>query len=298
MPETTPSIPTFADYVQDRKYTKNVSPKTLAWYKDVERVFGSVDIHNIRPSLRQLIQAQLEKGNKPVSVNSWLTGIRAYLMWLHNEGFLKEKPRVELLKFEQKVIATFTTAQVEKLLAFKPASATTRRTHAATCLLLDSGLRVAEMVALSPADVDFENLLLKVHGKGNKQRIVPMSFELRKRLWQYQMKAARNSHGLGDVRYFFGTRTNTRVTVRNFQRDFKVLGKQLGIVGVRMSPHTLRHTFAVNYLRAGGNLFYLSKILGHTSITTTQRYLQSLGIEDLQAVHNKLSLLSHSEAGR
>jgi site-specific recombinase XerD len=71
-----------------------------------------------------------------------------------------------------------------------------------------------------------------------------------------------------------------------------MLGKALSIEGIRMSPHTLRHTFAVSYLRAGGNLFYLSRILGHTSIETTQRYLKSLGIADLQAVHSKLSLLS------
>ncbi len=60
MPESITSIPTFADYVQDSKYIKNVSPKTLAWYKDVERVFGSVDIHNVRPSLRQFIHSARE----------------------------------------------------------------------------------------------------------------------------------------------------------------------------------------------------------------------------------------------
>ena len=59
-----------------------------------------------------------------------------------------------------------------------------------------------------------------------------------------------------------------------------------------MSFHTFRHTFAVSYLRAGGNLFYLSRILGHSSVTTTEKYLQSLGVEDLQAVHDRLSLLT------
>jgi integrase/recombinase XerD len=56
--------------------------------------------------------------------------------------------------------------------------------------------------------------------------------------------------------------------------------------------NTLRHTFAVSYLRNGGNLFYLSRILGHTRVTTTEKYLQSLGVEDLLAVHDKLSLLN------
>jgi len=72
----------------------------------------------------------------------------------------------------------------------------------------------------------------------------------------------------------------------------KLICERLGMTGVRCSPHTLRHTFAVSYLRAGGNLFYLSRILGHTSVTTTEKYLQSLGVEDLQAVHDRLSLLN------
>jgi len=80
--------------------------------------------------------------------------------------------------------------------------------------------------------------------------------------------------------------------VRNAQRDFKVLCERLGIAGVRTSFHTLRHTFAVNYLKAGGNLYYLQRILGHSSITTTEKYLRSLGIEDLKKVHDGLSLLS------
>ena len=64
-----------------------------------------------------------------------------------------------------------------------------------------------------------------------------------------------------------------------------------GITGVRCSWHTLRHTFAVSYLRKGGNLYYLQRIMGHTPISTTERYLRSLGIEDLQKVHDGLSLL-------
>jgi integrase/recombinase XerD len=96
----------------------------------------------------------------------------------------------------------------------------------------------------------------------------------------------------GPGRLLFGTRRNTVVTVRNFERDFKLIGRKLGIAGVRFSPHTLRHTFAVSYLRDGGNLFYLSRLLGHSSVTTTQKYLQSVNVDDLQALHDRLSPLS------
>ena len=82
------------------------------------------------------------------------------------------------------------------------------------------------------------------------------------------------------------------MTVRNAQRDLKALCERAGITGVRCSPHTLRHTLAVTYLRKGGNLEYLRRILGHSSILVTQRYLQSLTPEDLQQVHNHLSPLA------
>jgi integrase/recombinase XerD len=92
--------------------------------------------------------------------------------------------------------------------------------------------------------------------------------------------------------YLLPTRSGGKVSVRNIERDFKTLFKQIGIEGVRASPHTIRHSFAVCYLRNGGNLEFLRRILGHSSLITTQKYLRSLGVEDLAAVHNSLSPLA------
>jgi integrase/recombinase XerD len=149
---------------------------------------------------------------------------------------------------------------------------------------MDTGLRVNELLCLTRQDVDLENLVLRVKGKGNKHRLVPMSIELRKLLYRH---LAVQKHAI-----VFCTRDGCKVTQRNLLRDFKVGCEKLGIVGVRCSFHTLRHTFAVSYLRAGGNLFYLARILGHTSVKTTEKYLQSLGVEDLQEVHDRLTPLS------
>jgi site-specific recombinase XerD len=238
----------------------------------------------IGDGLKAAITALLDNGIRPVSVNSYLTCVRAYLNWLHSEGFLKEKPRVHLLKFEQKVIATFSPDQVQRLLTLKPKGRNAARAHIVCCVLLDTGLRISEALGIRREDIDFDNMCLKVTGKGNKQRQVPISFEMRKLLFRWVQRCPRD--------FVFGTRSGTKMTVRNFQRDFKLMCGNLDITDVRCSPHTLRHTFAVSYLRAGGNLFYLSKILGHTSVKTTERYLQSLQVGDLQVVHNRLSLLT------
>ena len=90
----------------------------------------------------------------------------------------------------------------------------------------------------------------------------------------------------------FSTTRGAALGQRNLLRDFKDVRRTLHIDGVRTSFHTLRHTFAVNYLRAGGNVFYLQRILGHSTLEMTNRYVRSLGISDLQAVHDRLSLLT------
>lgn len=271
-------------FISERKYLHNVSPRTVAWYSQGFKAFAGCDT---REQIIKRIGELRDRGVAAISVNSYLRIINAYHMWLHKEHG-KERLKIPRLKEEQKILNTFSSEQVKALLAYRPSGRNLRRAQVVASLILDTGLRISEALGLTEEKLDFDNLCIKVAGKGGKERLVPMSFELRKILWRYT-----KSTGDGKARRLvFGTKYNTRLTVRNFLRDFKQLGQKLAITGVRVSPHTLRHTFAVSYLRAGGNLFYLSKILGHTSVKTTERYLQSLGIEDLQKVHDGLSLLS------
>jgi len=173
---------------------------------------------------------------------------------------------------------------VDAFLQWKPRTFSGYRLHTLVALPLDSGVRIEEALGLRREQVDLENLLVTVKGKGQKHRVVPISFELRKVLYRW---LTRNEYDL-----VFPTRQDGKQIQRNILSDLKGLGRKLTLTGVRVSFHTFRYTFAVNYLRAGGNLFYLSKILGHSSVKTTEQYLQSPQVEDLQSVHNKLSLLS------
>jgi integrase/recombinase XerD len=286
-------------FIQERQYLKGVSPSTLAWYRFSFQAFAPVleSAHDssseFKGSVMNRIQAlrQQGRGNKPVSINTYLRCFKTFLNWCHQEQILKEPVKLSWLKEEQKVLATFSAAHISLLLNWKPVKDSQRRLHALIYLFLDSGLRLSEALGLSKDDVDFDNLVIKVKGKGGKHRLVPMSLGLRKVLFRWRQKIMDGSHHSG---LMFPTKYGTQLRGRDSLRDFTKLCRKLGITGVRCSPHTLRHTFAVNYLRAGGNLFYLSKILGHTSVKTTERYLQSLQIEDLQAVHDRLSLLSNA----
>jgi integrase/recombinase XerD len=239
------------------------------------------------------------RGNKAVSINTYLRCLKAFLRWCHEEGILKEPVKLSWLKEEQKILATFTEGDIKRLLNYSPrkrekvnrfGGSVEVRLHTLVCLLLDTGIRIGEATRLFKKDCEFDNLTIRVLGKGNKQRQVPMSIELRKLLWRY-FKDSKES-------LVFATRTGTQISQRDFLRDFKKLGQKLGITGVRISAHTCRHTFAVFWLRRGGDLYRLSRVLGHESIETTTKYLKSLGIEDLQATHQQVSLLSPLSARR
>lgn len=149
--------------------------------------------------------------------------------------------------------------------------------------MIDTGVRIDEALSLRRDDVDFDSLLIRVKGKGKKQRFVPFSLELRKSLYKFL-----SNHRFELV---FCTRNGTKYSYVNSWRDFRILASKLGIDGLRVSPHTLRHTFARNYLRQGGNVFYLCKALGHTNIQTTKQYIE-VETEDLRETHLKTSILS------
>jgi site-specific recombinase XerD len=155
-----------------------------------------------------------------------------------------------------------------------------RRVHALAMVLLDTGLRIEEALTLQRTRVDLDRRCLTVLGKGSRERAVPMSDEGRKALFRWVSKTAT----FGGP-YVFCTQRGGRMTYRNAYRDLKALCARAGVVGAHVHPHAFRHAFATNYVRCGGDVYRLSRVLGHASITTTSRYLRSMSVEHLQEGH-------------
>ena len=270
-------------FIQERICFKAVSPRTVEWYHQAFAAFGGA--LEDKTTIGQRIGELRERGLSTISCNTYLRVINAYFRWAYTDGHRPDLIHVPRLLEQQKVIGTLKPDQVHRIIAYRPRGKYQHRTHALMLLLLDTGMRISEALSLRRSDIDFDNLLCRVsHAKGGKHRVVPLSMEVRKVLWRWI-----RSH---ENELVFPSRRGTMLKRRNTLREFKQFAVRLGIEGVRFSPHTMRHTFSVFYLRKGGNLFYLSKILGHTSVKTTERYLQNVQTEDLQAVHSKLSLLS------
>jgi site-specific recombinase XerD len=150
-------------------------------------------------------------------------------------------------------------------------------------LLLDTGLRIDEALGLERRRVNIDSMSLRVMGKGARERLVPISTEGRKILYRWLSRS--------ESPLVFTTRSQGRVTYRNAYRDIKALCATIGVTGRHVHPHAFRHCFAASYVRRGGDVYRLSRILGHSSITTTQLYLRSMGIEHLQEGHEQFSPL-------
>jgi integrase/recombinase XerD len=281
----------FNDFIRERRYLNNVSASTISWYTHALNWLPSESPS--QDELKETVLRMREKGLKATGCNAAIRAINAYLHWSNNAGERKcgpgcQHPHISQLKEPQLVLPTFTATQVRQLVNWKPKPKHfyKRRLHLLTLLLLDTGCRITEALTLRVRDLDMDNMLLTLDGKGRKQRIIPFSFGLRKALHRFIADFDRTPEFL-----LFSTRENARVSRMTALRGVKILCKQLGFDPPARTLHAFRHTFAIHYLRKGGSVFHLQKVLGHSSLEMTRRYA-NLMTEDLQAVHERLSLLS------
>jgi len=233
--------------------------------------------------LKEFVIKLLESGISPATVNSYIRGFNSYLTWLHENGKIDSRLRIKKIKEPERVLKTFSDEQLKLLLSWKPRKFCEWRLYALLCLVIDTGCRIDEVLNLKRREVDFENLFFTVTGKGKKDRVVPFSFELRKTLYHFLKRH--------DFDWIFCTRHGGRLSYFNTLRDFKRLCEKLGINGVRCSWHTLRHGYALNHIRQGGDVFSLQRILGHSDLSVTRKYV-GLTENDLKLVHQRTSILS------
>ena len=281
----------FDQFLKERTYLHNVSPRTLVWYRIAFKNYvdslgdGPLTLPT-KSTLERFVITQRERGKRPVTCNTYIGAMNAFCRWLHGEGEIPEPLRLKKLLVERRVLPLLNDVELRQLLTFKPKTFWQARTSLAVATVLDTGLRISELLSLKRSDVDFDNLLLKVFGKGRKERLLPFSPELRKRFFRFEKLRTRKAVLNELVFAGFG---GARWEKRNSTTSLYLLQDKLGLT--RFGWHRLRHTFATNYLRQGGDIVRLSMVLGHSQITTTQRYLHLL-TEDLSASHQKVSILN------
>ena len=226
-----------------------------------------------------------QRGLSGHTINTYMRSVRAFWSWLVEEDIIDINPfsRLRIPKPPRKVIATFSQSQIESLLSVINSSAEGYRHMVIILTLLDTGLRVSELINLKMNNVWLEEGLIKVLGKGNKERLVPIGKQIRKLLWRY-ISQYRPEPALPNLDNLFLTQDGRPLTKNRVDSLMKRCGDKARLTGVRCSPHTLRHTFAVSYLRNGGDVFSLQKILGHSSLEMTRRYCELADV-DMKRAH-------------
>lgn len=285
--------PLYETFLEERRFLKNCSPKTIRSYQQAWNAFEPHLISVTKPDeIRQAIKAGIVQkmnagAHKPSSINVYIRALNAFVRWGSTEEHFKPPVKgVPLLKTPIKVVPTLTEAEIQRLVQFKPKHRKHKRAHAMALLILDTGLRLSECLQLEVADVDLDNFLITVmKGKGSKQRRVPISSVGRKVLYRY-------IHQAGDParRFVFGTLTGTALTQRNSDRDLREIGCQLKL---KLNWHLIRHCFGTQFIRAGGNVADLQRIMGHSSITTTMLYVHAQA-SDFVLAHQTLSPLARA----
>lgn len=282
----------FEQFIRTGLYLRGWSTRTVRTYRQgfssLHASLGEAAI--TKESLEAWVIGLREKGLFPGGINMYIRTINSFLSWLKEEGVIQQSLRMKLLPNPCKPLKGFSDIEIRSLLSFRPRGFTELRTWTLLQFLLDTGCRIEEVLGAPENKIDLENLTVTVHGKGNKVRLVPISFEFRKVLFRYlQLKRSRVVNGSQSI---FSTSSGHRLSYRNTYRDIKNLCAKAGVEGKHVHPHGFRHAFAVCYIRRGGDIYRLSRILGHTSISTTQIYLRSMGIDVIAEGHSSLSPLS------
>ena len=263
-------------------YLRNWSVRTVRTYQ--QGLATLINIPLTKTGLAAWVVALRQRGLTPGGVNMYARTVNSFLSWAHEEGLLPDRLRVRLLPDPPKPLMPISDVEIRKLALFHPHDRLQRRTWTLIVLLLDTGLRIDEALGLDCEHIDLHNCMVRVRGKGNRERLVSISLECRKRLYTLLKSAT--------VDPVFATRSGLRLTTRNAYRDIKAVCALAGVSGPHIHPHAFRHCFAVTYTRRGGDIYRLSRLLGHASITTTQRYLRSMGVDAINEGHQRLSPLT------
>ncbi len=289
------AVEAFLDYSN----SKNLSGRTVEFYsfclcRLIKYLPEGIDVGEVSVQHLRKVSSELRNAVNLTTVNHVIRISRMFFKFLTEEETIEKNPalRWEYLKQPKLVIVPFSREQIGALL--KAPDLDTFIGLRDACIMsvfADTGLRASECLGIRIADVDLDNRVIKIMGKGSRERIVPFGITSRAWLKSYMKKRlALDGLDYEDAGLLFITEYGDKMTVTHMDHRLKVYGKKAGITGVRVSNHTFRHFAAINYLRNGGDLFSLQRLLGHSSLEMVRRY-SNYNDSDISKQHSKYSPL-------
>jgi site-specific recombinase XerD len=306
------------DYYEICNRSEGKSPKTIQWYTANLTQFeqylrcrhNSTNIEKIDLKiLREYVLYLLNKtkGNSnhssiskqqlsPMTVHGHVRTLKAFFSWLVKESLIDQNPAAGLKppKLPHKVITILSDDEIRTILStFNPKNPIDTRNQVIIMILLDTGLRIKELTGLRMGDLYLKEGIVKVIGKGQRERIVPIGAVAQRSLNRYLFRfRPKPIHAATDN--VFLTQVGHPLTENCIKLMFTRLAKHLGIT--RLHAHLCRHTFATKYLANGGDVFSLQQILGHSSLEMVRRYA-NLTSNQIVMRHQQFSPLDRVNLG-
>jgi integrase/recombinase XerD len=286
-------------YLQFLSLEKNASPNTLASYRlDITRYLRFLESQNVRridgvsgANMAQFLVTLHEQGLSPRSVNRCFSAIKGFHKFLVGDGISRSNPTDVITppKLGRALPGVLTQEEVEAILSQPKEGARDRRAlwirdKAILEALYATGMRVSELITLCQADVMSESGIVRIFGKGSKERLVPIGQSALRWIARYQRecRVLLMRRGKSQDALFL----NVRGTPMTRMAVWKIVQTYAGLAGIGkdVHPHTFRHSFATHLLEGGADLRAVQEMLGHSDISTTQVYTH-IDREYLKEVH-------------
>lgn len=269
--------PELKSYIEEYLYTEyNSSKNTINSYaSDLKELANFYNNKNIAYLSKDEIQEYLRKMIEKTSRTKahYLTVFKLFYVYLINKGVISINPceGIKMPKLEKKLPDYLTIEEVDNLLDIKTSTAYDKRNKAMLEVLYATGIRVSELINLTMSNLYLDDEMIKVFGKGSKERVVPINEVAIDYLNDYLSYGRSELLGIKTSEYVFISSRHTKITRQAFFKFLKKLCEEKGI-RKNISPHTLRHSFATHLLNNGADLRVVQELLGHSDIATTQIY--------------------------
>lgn len=294
----THQLPSEADsFLEYLKFEKRYSPHTIRSYQDdltffleyLSAEYAELSVKDIKPTfIRSWLAKQKEKGASAKTINRRISTLKSFFKYQLRQEVIETSPMTTIVSPKQSKRLPNYVEQKDTEVLFEHVEFPDNWEGLMNKMILEllycSGMRLSELISLKETQVDLHKNSLKILGKGNKERIIPFSHEIRTDLEHY-LKEKKNQLGETATEFLLVNEKGNKLYPKYVQL---VVKKYLSLITTieKKSPHVLRHTFATHLMNNGAELNAVKELLGHSSLAATQIYTHNT-IEKLKDIHKK-----------